>query len=80
METTWAIQVVLLSPRQVLQAVRAADVLLYPHVCAVVHVGGVSVGRLFRPGRAEVHPGTERYLAGQQRCSHVGEQALRQHH
>lgn len=71
---------VLLSPRQVLQAVRAAHVLLYPHVCAVVRVGGVSVGRLLCPGCAEVHPGAERHLAGQQRCSHVGKQALRQYH
>lgn len=71
---------VLLSPPQVLQAVRAPHVLLYPHVCALVLVGGVSVGSLLRPGRAEVHPGAERHLAGQQRRSHVGKQALRQHH
>lgn len=70
----------LLSPRQVLQAVRAAHVLLPPHVCAVVRLGGVSVGGLLRPGCATVHPGAERHLAGQQRRSHVGEQALRQHH
>lgn len=54
--------------------------LLHPHLRAVVHVGGVSVGGLLRPGRVEVHPGPERHLAGEQRRSHVGEQALRQHH
>lgn len=67
---------VLPSPGQVLQAVRAAHVLRRAHVCAVLRVGGVSVGGLLRPGRAEVHPGAERHLAGQQRRSHVGEQAL----
>lgn len=67
---------VLVSPGQVLQAVRAAHVLLYPHICAVVRVGGVSVGSLLCPGCAEVHPGAERHLAGQQRRSHVGKQAL----
>lgn len=65
-----------LSPWQVLQTVRAARVLLYSHVCAMVHVGGVSVGSLLHPGRVAVHPGAERHLAGQQRCSHVGKQAL----
>lgn len=63
-------------PGQVLQAVRAAHVLLHPHVCAVLRVGGVSVGSLLRPGCAEVHAGAERHLAGQQRRSHVGKQAL----
>lgn len=71
---------VLLSPGQVLQAVRAAHVLLRPHVRAVLPVGGVSVGGLLCPRCAAVHPGAERHLAGQQRRSHVGKQALRQHH
>lgn len=68
------------SPWQVLQAVRAAHVLPHPHLCAVVHVGGVSVGGLLHSSRVEVHPGAERHLASQQRRTHVGKQALRQHH
>lgn len=69
-----------LCPRQVLQAVRGAHVLLHPHVRALVPVGGVSVGGVLHPGLVEVHPGAERHLAGQQRSSHVGKQTLRQEH
>ncbi len=54
--------------------------LLRPHVCALVPVGGVSVGGILCAGSAEVHLGAERHLAGQQRGSHVGQQALRQEH
>lgn len=63
-------------PQQVLQAVCAAHVLLRPHVRALVPVGGVSVGGVLHPSAAEVHAGAERHLAGEQRRSHVGEQAL----
>lgn len=65
-----------LSSGQVLQAVRAAHVLLCAHVRALVPVGRVSVGGVLRPGVAALHLGAERVLAGQQRSSHVGKQAV----
>lgn len=69
-----------LCPWQVLQALRGGHVLLITHVGALVPVGWDSVGVVLRPSCVEVCHVAERYLAGQQRCSYVGKQALWQEH
>lgn len=65
---------------QALQALRGHPLLPGAHAGALVLLGRVISGGLLRPRAPEVQPDPQRHLAGQQRCAHMGQQALRQKH
>lgn len=58
---------------QVLQTRGAVYVFLCPYDGALVRVGRVDVGGVFRPGHPQIRAGVKRHVAGEQRCTHLGE-------
>lgn len=61
---------------QALQAVCAGPVFPGANVGALVLLGRVLGCGLLCPRTPEIHRDIKRHLAGEQRCTHVGQQAL----